>query len=134
MRKLQSRQQDHLRYFPPAFETPKRLGFSLVSSTAPVRSCNDRQGWRRRDPLGCNVVAVRALWCDYTTVVAAAASSAVPKSIISIVYRFFFPTFPTSAKPRAFLVFYAPPCGACAVLADRFSRGLVVHAAIVVVL
>lgn len=83
---------------------PKRLCFSVISSAAD-RPYTRR---RRRDALGYNVVAARAHSAT-TVVVAAAASSAVPKSIISIVYRFFFLRYKPSARSRARLPPYRIP-------------------------
>jgi len=62
------------------------LGFPVISSAAVNPSLHLPAAEGRA--LGYNVVAARA-HSAITVVVAAAASSAVPKSIISIVYRFF---------------------------------------------
>lgn len=95
-RQRQRRRRDHRCYFPPAFQRGWVFGNTLpfarhhgLRLSLPRGSlgggrepCSYLTWWRG--------ACTQCDYCDYGIIVAAAASSAVPKSIISIVYRFFY--------------------------------------------
>lgn len=91
--------RDHRRSFPPAFQRGwvfgdkhpfarhRRSRLSLPrGSLGGGGETRFDLTWRR----AARAHATQCDYCDYGIIAAAAASSAVPKSIISIVYRFFY--------------------------------------------